>query len=161
MHSKSFTVDNQATIVGGRNIGDEYFDADENLAFADIDVLAVGPVVPKVSVAFDEYWNSEHAYPVTTLTAPAEPEALPALHAQLENFYREDAAKRYISALTESKLARGLRAGTVAFDWARAQVIYDSPNKKERGDNRQKELLISQLAPYLQATTKELLIISP
>ena len=27
-HNKSFTVDNQATILGGRNIGDEYFEAD-------------------------------------------------------------------------------------------------------------------------------------
>jgi phosphatidylserine/phosphatidylglycerophosphate/cardiolipin synthase-like enzyme len=27
MHNKSFTVDNQATVVGGRNIGDEYFAA--------------------------------------------------------------------------------------------------------------------------------------
>ena len=75
MHSKSFTVDNQATIVGGRNIGDEYFDADKNLAFADIDVLAVGPVVPEVSIAFDQYWNSSHAYPASILTAPAAPEA--------------------------------------------------------------------------------------
>ena len=53
--------------MGGRNIGDEYFDADPNLAFADMDVMAIGPVVPDVSNEFDEYWNSEHAYPITTL----------------------------------------------------------------------------------------------
>ncbi len=27
MHNKSFTADNQATIIGGRNVGDEYFGA--------------------------------------------------------------------------------------------------------------------------------------
>jgi len=46
MHNKAYTVDNQVTIVGGRNIGDEYFDANPGLAFADLDVLAIGPVVP-------------------------------------------------------------------------------------------------------------------
>src|SRR5688572_1595623 len=44
MHNKSFTVDNQVTIVGGRNIGDEYFDANRDLAFADLDLMAIGPV---------------------------------------------------------------------------------------------------------------------
>ena len=64
MHAKSFTADNQATILGGRNIGDEYFDADRNVAFADIDVLSIGPPVREVSNEFDAYWNAEHAYPV-------------------------------------------------------------------------------------------------
>jgi putative cardiolipin synthase len=67
MHNKSFTVDNQVAILGGRNIGDEYFDADPDLAFADLDVMAIGPVVKQVSSAFDLYWNSELAYPATAL----------------------------------------------------------------------------------------------
>ena len=53
MHNKSFTADNQATIVGGRNVGDEYFAAGEEVGFADLDVLAVGPVVNEVSKSFD------------------------------------------------------------------------------------------------------------
>ncbi len=57
MHAKSFTVDNQATSLGGRNIGDEYFAADKDLAFTDRDVLAIGPPVAEVSVEFDNYWN--------------------------------------------------------------------------------------------------------
>ena len=47
MHNKSFTADNQATIVGGRNIGNEYFAAGEGVAFADLDVLASGPSCAK------------------------------------------------------------------------------------------------------------------
>ena len=68
MHNKSFTADNQLTIVGGRNIGNEYFDADPTLAFGDLDVLAAGPVVKEISTAFDAYWASSLAYPITTLT---------------------------------------------------------------------------------------------
>src|SRR6185369_1789094 len=49
MHNKSFTADNQATIVGGRNVGDEYFGAGGELLFFDVDVLAIGPVVSDVS----------------------------------------------------------------------------------------------------------------
>ena len=63
MHNKSFTADNQATIIGGRNIGDEYFDATDERAFADLDVLAVGAIVDQVSTDFDRYWASESAFP--------------------------------------------------------------------------------------------------
>ena len=54
MHNKSFTVDNQRTIVGGRNIGDEYFATGAEIDFGDLDLLAVGPVVGEVSDAFDK-----------------------------------------------------------------------------------------------------------
>ena len=67
MHNKSLTADNQATIFGGRNIGDEYFDATEEVGFSDLDVLAIGPVVTDVSQAFDLYWNSQWVYPLAAL----------------------------------------------------------------------------------------------
>lgn len=63
MHNKSFTADNQVAILGGRNIGNEYYDADPTLEFADLDVLAIGDVVKDVSKSFDAYWNSSLAYP--------------------------------------------------------------------------------------------------
>ena len=58
MHNKSFTADNQATIIGGRNVGDEYFGATDGVVFVDLDVMAVGPVVAEVSKQFDRYWAS-------------------------------------------------------------------------------------------------------
>ena len=67
MHNKSFTVDNQVTILGGRNIGNEYFEADPDIAFADLDVLLIGPVIADVSASFDAYWNSELVYPINVL----------------------------------------------------------------------------------------------
>ena len=68
MHNKSFTVDNQVTILGGRNIGNEYFEARPDLAFADLDVMAIGPVVSRVSGSFDKYWNSPLAYPAAAIS---------------------------------------------------------------------------------------------
>jgi putative cardiolipin synthase len=61
MHNKSMTADNQLTIVGGRNVGDEYYGAAQT-DFSDLDLLAAGPVVPEVSAVFDDYWNNEAAY---------------------------------------------------------------------------------------------------
>ncbi len=154
-------MDNQATIVGGRNIGDEYFDADPNLAFADLDLLAVGPVVPEVSEAFDQYWNSDWAYPASTLTEPAPSDQLDVLRVRMDAFPRQEAATTYIEALKNSELANALRTGSAHFKWAEAKVIHDSSEKKVRDENWKAELLISQLWPYMHKATEELIIVSP
>jgi putative cardiolipin synthase len=71
MHNKSFTVDNQVTVIGGRNIANEYFGAGSGIGFADIDVLAIGPIVAEVSAEFDLYWNSPSAYPAAGFVGPS------------------------------------------------------------------------------------------
>lgn len=58
MHNKSLTVDNRATIVGGRNIGDEYMGLHDHFNFRDIDVMGIGPVAGQTSDVFDLFWNS-------------------------------------------------------------------------------------------------------
>jgi putative cardiolipin synthase len=161
MHSKTFTVDNQVSIVGGRNIGDEYFDADPNLAFADLDVMAIGPVVPDVSQEFDEYWNSEHAYPISTLLAGAEAGVLDKERNDLAEFYQQNQTSVYIDALNNSAFANSLRAKTANFGFAEAKVIHDSSEKLTKGDDWQEELLISQLAPYIKEATEEYILVSP
>ena len=67
MHNKSFTADGQVSIVGGRNIGDEYFGANEKMNYADMDVAVIGPVVKEVSNQFDLYWNNQSAIPIAAL----------------------------------------------------------------------------------------------
>src|SRR6185312_11059156 len=64
MHNKSFIADGNVAIVGGRNIGDAYFDAGDNTNFRDLDLIAIGPVVQQAEHAFDAYWNCDAAYPV-------------------------------------------------------------------------------------------------
>ena len=76
MHNKTFVVDGAAGIVGGRNIGDEYFGFDQSRYFRDRDVLALGPVVEGMADNFQAYWNSRWAYPASDLyaSAPADTE---------------------------------------------------------------------------------------
>ena len=161
MHSKSFTVDNQVSIVGGRNIGDEYFQADPNLAFTDVDVMAIGPVVAEVSGAFDEYWNSRHARPVATLMPPAPAGALEKLRGTLADASRQHAASAYVEALNASALAQSLRERTLRFLFATARVIHDPAEKQDRDGAWRDELLISQLAPFIRAATREFILVSP
>ena len=130
MHNKSFTVDSQATILGGRNIGNEYFEANPDLAFADLDVLAIGPVAREVSTAFDRYWNSELAYPVSVLVdEPPTPEEIGRTRQQLKEFVAAQADSAYLQALRNSDLADKIRKSQVSYSWGNAVVVYDQPEK--------------------------------
>lgn len=66
-HNKTYTVDRMVAVTGGRNIGDEYFDANEHLNFNDADLLSTGPVVRQVVDSFEEYWQSPWAVPIDQL----------------------------------------------------------------------------------------------
>jgi len=59
MHNKQLIVDNRAAIIGGRNLGDEYFGLNPDFNFYDLDVLGIGPVARQASAVFDRYWNSD------------------------------------------------------------------------------------------------------
>ena len=161
MHAKSFTADNQATILGGRNIGDEYFDADPDVAFTDIDVLSIGPPVREVSGEFDAYWNAEHAYPVNILVRQGTDQDVADLRSKKNTFFEKQSTSDYVKALTDSELARGLKDGSLAFGWSEARVIHDSPQKMDLKKAGTDELLISQLAPYITGAKKTVDIVSP
>ena len=67
MHNKLMVADNQLAILGGRNIGDDYFGRNPKRNFVDTDILLSGDIVPELSRGFDSYWNSRWAYPVSAL----------------------------------------------------------------------------------------------
>jgi putative cardiolipin synthase len=161
MHVKTYTVDSQATILGGRNIGNEYFEADPELSFSDLDAMAVGPVVQEVETQFDEYWNSEYAYPVATLVRQGAEQELDELRSGTEDFFNESSTSTYLQALHDSPLANGLRDETVELLWAEAKIIHDSAEKKTHDVEWNEELLISQLAPYIIDAKTDVVIVSP
>ncbi|MGD8446313.1 MAG: phospholipase D family protein [Desulfobacterales bacterium] len=162
MHNKSFTVDNQVTILGGRNIGDEYFEADPDLAFIDLDVLAIGPVVKEVSTSFDKYWNDELAYPAIALKGKAPtPQEIEQKHQQLEKFIAQQADSAYLQSLRNSDLANTLRQGQVRYHWGESHVIYDQPEKLQHDFDQTQYHLAPMLKPYFEGVTQELIIFSP
>jgi putative cardiolipin synthase len=162
MHNKSFTVDSQATILGGRNIGNEYFEADPDLAFADLDVIGVGPVARDVSTAFDRYWNNELAYPVSVLVEkPPTQEEIGQMRQKLNEFAAAQADSAYLKALRNSDLADKIRKQQVRYSWGNAVVAYDRPEKMLREKGEKEYQLAPQLKPYADGVRKELIIFSP
>ncbi|HPW05188.1 MAG TPA: phospholipase D-like domain-containing protein, partial [Dokdonella sp.] len=84
MHNKAWIADGRVAVVGGRNIGEEYFSANPEVNFRDLDLLLFGPAVKQASTIFDDYWNSTAAVPVAAL-ARKKPERMRELAAQLES----------------------------------------------------------------------------
>ncbi len=162
MHCKSFIVDSQAAILGGRNIGDEYFEAGDNLAFTDLDVMVIGSVVPKVSGFYDLYWNSDFAYPAEAIRgAPIVPKEAAAARREHLEFVRAQEGSSYLKALSESHLANALRAGSLEFDFGAADLVYDRPEKLKDDADDEEHHLSKKIAPYFEEVERELLIISP
>ena len=132
MHNKSFTVDGLATIVGGRNIGDEYFDATGDVLFSDVDILAVGPVVKEVGSDFDRYWNSASAYPAASLLpAPAQSD-FAQFAARSASTAAAPQAQAYMKAIRTSPFVGDMDKRTVPLEWAPVRLVSDDPAKALR-----------------------------
>ncbi|MEP6969202.1 MAG: phospholipase D family protein, partial [Betaproteobacteria bacterium] len=160
MHNKSMTADNRASIVGGRNIGDAYFDAGQEVAFVDLDVLATGAVVPQVSADFDRYWASASAYPVASLLPAAAPGALNRLTASAAAMARSPEAAPYVAALERSKFIQQLVAGELALEWTAVRLVSDDP-AKGLGLANSEVLVPQRLHEVLGRPQHELLLVSP
>jgi len=89
MHNKLMVVDGQFAIVGGRNIGNEYFGLSKKYNFRDLDLLVTGPVLLQLSSAFDIYWNIDLAYPGGAMSEKATIEDLAPLHQKAKTFLHE------------------------------------------------------------------------
>ena len=160
-HNKSFTVDSIATVVGGRNIGNEYFVADPNMAFIDLDVMAIGPAASLVAGSFDVYWNHELSYPISLFVdPPPSPEQIAEQTAAFKKNIAEQQNSVYVEALLHSNLAKALKNYEVKFIKGGSRVVWDHPEKlmDYREDS---DMMIRDLIPYLESTDSELLVISP
>ncbi|MFP7674493.1 phospholipase D family protein [Marivita sp. S0852] len=127
MHNKAFTVDGRASILGGRNIGDEYFGTDETALKIDLDVVAVGDVVPKISADFDRYWNASSVHEAKRILRRNG--GLDLLASRLRRFETAPRYAEYRSLLESSDIVSSLMRGNLAIEWTRADLISDDPVK--------------------------------
>ncbi|MBP6019138.1 MAG: phospholipase D family protein [Burkholderiaceae bacterium] len=160
MHNKSFTADNQATIIGGRNIGDEYFGATQGVQFADLDVLALGPVVDEISKDFDRYWASNSSYPAQLLLPAADTYTVETLGTDAAVIEQNPAAAAYTNALRRSSLVRQLMDASLPLVWASAQLVSDDP-AKGLGKAGPKGLLTDEFARIIGKPRSSVSLISP
>ena len=161
MHNKSLTADAQATIVGGRNIGDEYLGANPQMAFSDLDVVALGTAAREVSVEFDVYWNSQHAYPVASIVGEPGPDAALALDAKLAAHRTSAEAKKFGEAVLRTDFVDRLMERRLDVEWVPARVLYDPPEKAAGGDIEESSLLLHQMARHLGSPQSTYDLVSP
>jgi len=180
MHNKLFIADNAVALIGGRNVGDEYFQVDPASQFADDDVFAAGPVVRELSGAFDVFWNSALAIPAEALgvaSAGATGDAPPmrrlpeppplaapadagpgAPGAPSAAAVVADLARR----IPSGEPLRAMTSGQLPLAWAPAQLVYDSPDKKSVEQGWMVGRLMRRpVARAVQAVQSELLMITP
>jgi putative cardiolipin synthase len=162
MHNKSFIVDNTVAIVGGRNVGDDYFDAGNDTNFRDLDLIAIGPVVKEASRAFDEYWNCKAAYPVTAFRGQkASHYDLAQLRDDLGRDARAFAESDYALA-TLDDLPDGPSADRPGrWFWGSAVLVADQPEKIDSGEDRPELRIGPQIKTMTDQAQQELLLISP
>jgi putative cardiolipin synthase len=162
MHNKAFIVDNAIAIVGGRNIGDAYFDAPGPIVFQDLDIIAAGPIVRSLSASFDEYWNSEYAVPIEALAKnAASADDVAKARQKVVAIGGSERAEMRIQPAAMSIISREIADGRLSMTWAQARVLADSPRKVEpqRGDSARQ--IADELVPALAAVKRDLVIVSP
>jgi cardiolipin synthase C len=160
MHNKSFTADNQASIVGGRNIGNEYLGGGSGVLFVDLDVLVAGAAVAEVSKEFDLYWNSASAYPAAKF-APAIEGSDRALQARFANAHIDKRSTEYLQSLHSTTLVQELLDGRLPLEWTIARLVYDDPAKTLDRAERVDILLFPELVQSIGRPERSLDLVSP
>jgi putative cardiolipin synthase len=160
MHNKSFTADGVATIVGGRNIGDEYFGVGDEVGFIDLDVLAVGNAVAAVQQSFDQYWDSGSAYPAERILPAPTPAQLARFAAQGAEVAASPEAQHYLQAVRSTELVRDMATGTLDWAWCQARLVVDDPAKALDRAER-KDYLLADLGELFGSPQRQLYLVSP
>ena len=166
MHNKLLIADGRIALAGGRNIGDDYFMRSTVANFADLDILATGPVVAELAALFDRFWNDDTAWPAASLLpAAAASLASGATAIQQANAAAAGAA-RAASARADAALPDGsaaqIRHGRLELHFATARVLADAPSKASRADARlQRGEAMAQSLALMSAARSDVTIASP
>jgi len=164
MHNKSMTFDKQITIIGGRNIGNEYLSNDQSSQFADLDVLLIGKVVADIDNSFYDYWSSPLSFDIETLAkfdndvTPDFLKALDKLGLDEEN-NEGSSLTVYKAAIKDSTIDSDLINKRVPFRWTDMQFLSDNVGKLSKTVPADTNL-VHQLRNLLGSPTKKLTIIS-
>ncbi|WP_114700289.1 phospholipase D family protein [Psychrobacter proteolyticus] len=164
MHNKSMTFDKQITVIGGRNIGNEYLSNDQSSQFADLDVLLIGKVVADIDNSFYDYWSSPLSFDIETLAkfdndvTPDFTKALDKLGLDEEN-NEGSSLTVYKAAIKDSTIDSDLLNKRVPFRWTDMQFLSDDVGKLSKTVPADTNL-VHQLRNLLGSPTKKLTIIS-
>lgn len=164
MHNKAWIADGRLAVVGGRNLGDEYFgmDVEGGVNFRDLDIAVVGPAAGQAVHVFNRYWKSPLARPASMVAATAEAQGgLPALRRTLAEAHAQNQENGLLAPLSAP-----FHLHLTPLDAARIQVVADPPEKARRGLGARKRAraaggIAAEIADALRLAQREVLLISP
>jgi cardiolipin synthase C len=165
MHNKLFIADGALALVGGRNIGDQYFQVDPQSQYADDDVFVTGPMVSMLTGAFQSYWDSKLAVAVQAVAPRQQYSAtraaeLAARRTPAQKAVTADA--HYVEKLAAGEPLASLLSGATPVSWAPAELACDAPDKQRAAaDQRAGSLTFGLVADAVRATQTELLMVTP
>lgn len=159
MHNKQWIADGRLVIAGGRNIGDAYFDADEQSNFRDLDVWMLGPVADDAAAVFDRYWNSPVVVPIGSLRTPRK-HYLPNFRTKLEKIAATKGGRFYLAHVEKVMNAGGLLPAGVTPHWTGdARLVADPPEKAFL--QKRSHSIMRELMPVLTSAHRDVRVISP
>lgn len=159
MHNKAWIADGRVAVVGGRNIGSEYFGAGDDVNFRDLDVVLFGPAVAETSAMFDRYWNSAAAVPLSGLSR-APQGAFADIAGAIENEAKSAEAQRYLQRVASSPRVQDYAGKRLEPFWSdRIHLVADPPLKWETDSSDQ--WLVHRIERDLSAAKRKVLLISP
>lgn len=159
MHNKSFLVDGEVCVVGGRNIGDKYFGAGDEPLFSDLDVLAIGPVVAEVALDFDRYWQCRSVAPFSAVVDAAPTDETDRAISLPEDWQDNPQVESYLQRLRDSTFVVSLEERSLPFTWAKTRLLSDDP-RKGQGRAKTHTLLPQRLLTVVGQPKRQLDIIS-
>ncbi|ALH95266.1 phospholipase D-like domain-containing protein [Acinetobacter equi] len=160
MHNKSFIVDNQIALIGGRNMSDQYYNLSDKYQFSDVDTILVGSASDEIIQSFDEYWNDNYAYPVKQIVSHTRyPLRYDGLKEQLEAHYQEASVQNYLDLASRSNSFENWLNQDPKLEWVSAEVVKDSPSKIKSRATKEEHLNF-QLLKRLQEPDHSIDIVS-
>lgn len=159
MHNKAWIADGRAAIVGGRNVGVEYFDASQESNFRDLDALVFGPVVGGASDSFDAYWNSAAVVPISALKRKPSGR-IDAFLTEMQAELKGPEARAYMQRVADRKALHDYAEGRLTPHWsAKLRIVADPPIKRTREAHT--DWLVDRIEAQLRTTRQQALLISP
>jgi putative cardiolipin synthase len=163
MHNKMLIADGSAAIIGGRNIGDDYYIVDTETLFLDYDALIIGEIVPELSNAFDIYWNSKEAVPASKVLKTAQTQATyddvrAYLESESKRFKTTPLHQTIIRSKFNQKRIHNRLVLTVADS---AEFYFDPPNKVSQSEDKNKHNISQQIKSDIRSIQKQAIVISP
>jgi putative cardiolipin synthase len=158
MHNKTLIADGRFAILGGRNIGDRYFGIYDSFVQNDLDILVAGPMAKAVGGTFDEYWNSEHSFPVALFASDERPQhPLATTREELRAVVTQHTDALRPFTLEPTDWSPYLEELVDTFAPARAEILWESPDVL----NDARPRLYAAYKALVASARSEVLISSP